>query len=97
MRVGPLSDRVHARQQKAMDSQSKARCSGPPSELRQFLERFQPAILTPENVPGQKWNPRIVRQRQVSKHQLLARSIIIPVRIVIVLSESQMSVSRFRA
>src|SRR6516165_4787517 len=64
--------------------------------LRNILERFLPPTFTSINVGGQKWNPRFVRQRQTSEHQLLPRSAIIPMRIVVMLTESQMGISRFR-
>src|SRR5207244_9485506 len=60
-----------------------------------FLERFLPATLTPVNVGSQKWNPRLVRQRLACEHQLLLRAVIIRIRPIIMLSNGQMSLSRF--
>ena len=62
-----------------------------------FLERFLPATLTPVNVGSQKWNPRLVRQRLACEHQLLLRAVIIRIRPIIMLSNGQMSLSRFGA
>src|SRR4030095_12727915 len=65
--------------------------------LRDFLERLLPATLAPVNVTSQECNPRLVRQSQAGKDQLLPCAVVIPVRPIIMLSQSQMGFSRFWA
>src|SRR6266481_1428295 len=65
--------------------------------LFHFLEGFLPAPLTAVDVARHQGNSRFVWKRPPGNSQLLPGSIVIPIRPVKMLRESQMRLSRFRA
>src|SRR4029077_12261956 len=65
--------------------------------LVHFLEGFLPAPLAALDVARHEGNSRFVRQRLPGGSQLFLGSIVIRIRPVKVLSESQMRLPRFRA